>query len=56
VKKTHRADSSTKPILSVSKNQLKKVKPYGHFDGKNKTHFDDDLNPIPDAEYWKSKY
>jgi len=39
-------DENSKPILSVSKNQLKKIKPEGHFEGKNKIMFDDNLNAL----------
>lgn len=48
IKTVHRPDPNAKKILTVSKNQLKKVKDHGYFDGKNITHFDDDMNPIPD--------
>jgi len=40
IKKTHKSDPNAKKILTVSKNQLKKVKDHGYFDGKNITHFD----------------
>lgn len=32
--------------LTISKNQLKKIKPEGHFEGKNKVFFDDDGNVV----------
>ena len=48
LKTVHRPDANLKPILSVSKNQLKKVKNHGYFDGKNIKHFDEDFNPMSD--------
>jgi hypothetical protein len=40
VTKKVKLDENAKPILSVSKNQLKKIKAEGHFEGKNKIIFD----------------
>lgn len=56
LKKFHKTDPNAKKILTVSKNQLKKVKDHGHFDGKNITHFDDDIKPISDEEFRRKKY
>ena len=56
IKAVHRPDPNAKKILSVSKNQLKKVKDHGYFDGKNITHFDDDMNPISDEEFRRKRY
>ena len=56
IKAVHKPDPNMKKILTVSKNQLKKVKNHGHFDGKNITHFDDEMNPIPDEEFRRKKY
>jgi hypothetical protein len=46
VKNKLKLAENAKPILTVSKNQLKKIKSEGHFEGKNKIIFDDDLNTI----------
>ena len=35
---------------------MKKIRNEGLFDGKNKIHFDDDLNPITDEEFLKRQY
>lgn len=40
-----------KAPLAASKRQLKKIKPEGHFEGKNKVYFDEDGNQINDEEY-----
>jgi hypothetical protein len=41
VKRVVRSANEKAP-LSVSKNQLKKIKPEGHFEGKNKVFFNDE--------------
>ena len=56
LKAIHKPDPNAKKILTVSKNQLKKVKNHGYFDGKNITHFDDDMNPISDEEFRRKNY
>lgn len=56
LKTVHRPDANLKPILSVSKNQLKKVKNHGYFDGKNIKHFDEDLNPMSDEQFRRRRY
>ncbi len=48
VKNRHKSDPKQKPILTVSKNRMKKIRNEGLFDGKNKIHFDDDLNVVSD--------
>jgi hypothetical protein len=35
---------------------MKKIRNEGIFDGKNKIHFDDDMNPITDEEYLRRQY
>ncbi len=35
---------------------MKKIKEDGHFEGRNKTFFDDDLNPITNDQFKKAKY
>ncbi len=40
VTKKVKLDENAKPILTVSKNQMKKIKSEGHFEGKNKIIFD----------------
>jgi hypothetical protein len=39
----------------VSKRQLKKIKQEGHFEGKNKTYFDDSGNALSAEEYRKKE-
>jgi hypothetical protein len=39
--------------LSVSKRQLKKIKPEGHFEGKNKSFFDEAGNTLTADEHRK---
>lgn len=39
----------------MSKRQLKKIKPEGHFEGKNKTYFDNAGNPLTADEYRKKE-
>ncbi len=51
VKEKIKLNKNDKPILSVSKNQLKKIKPEGHFEGKNKIIFDDNLNKVTYDEH-----
>ncbi len=51
VKQKIKLDKNDKPILSVSKNQLKKIKPEGHFEGKNKIIFDENLNKVTYDEH-----
>lgn len=41
VKQRYQPNPNQKPILSVSKNRMKKIRNEGLFDGKNKIHFDD---------------
>lgn len=35
---------------------MKKIRNEGLFEGKNKIHFDDELNPIADEDYLKLQY
>lgn len=55
VKAKHVPNPNEKPILSISKNRMKKIRNEGLFDGKNITHFDEDMNPISDEEFLKRK-
>lgn len=56
MKETHKTDPQAKKILTVTKNRMKKIRNEGLFEGKNKIHFDDELNPIDDDEYLKRQY
>ena len=51
VKEKIKLNKDAKPILSVSKNQLKKIKSEGHFEGKNKIIFDENLNKVTYDEH-----
>lgn len=35
---------------------MKRIRNEGIFDGKNKIHFDDDMNPITDEEHLRRQY
>jgi hypothetical protein len=41
-------NSGEKAPLAVSKRQLKKIKPEGHYEGRNKVYFDEQGNSITD--------
>ena len=51
VKEKIKLNKDAKLILSVSKNQLKKIKSEGHFEGKNKIIFDENLNKVTYDEH-----
>ena len=43
--------NNEKAPLSVSKRQLKKIKPEGHFEGKNKIFFNEEGQAVTAEEY-----
>ena len=48
--------STTKLIPTLSKRQLRKIKPEGHFEGRNKIIFDDEGKPMTEAEQTKRAF